>query len=53
MAKNSVRAKSIVQAPSLTLASGVTIPDSKMAREVTELVRDTANSLLFNHSSRV
>ena len=30
---------SIVQAPSLTLASGITIPDSKMAREVTELVR--------------
>ena len=24
-----------------------------MAREVTELVRDTENSLLFNHSSRV
>jgi hypothetical protein len=44
---------SIVQAESLTLASGVTIPDSKMAREVTELVRDTENSLLFNHSSRV
>ena len=44
---------SIVQAPSLTLASGITIPDSKMAREVTELVRDTENSLLFNHSSRV
>jgi hypothetical protein len=38
--------KSIVQAPSLTLASGITIPDSKMAREVTELVRDTENSLL-------
>ena len=44
---------SIVQTPSLTLASGVTIPDSKMAREITELVRDTENSLLFNHSSRV
>jgi hypothetical protein len=44
---------SIVQPPSLTLASGVAIPDSKMAREVTELVRDTENSLLFNHSSRV
>ncbi len=35
------------------LKSGVTIPDSKMAREVTELVHDTENSLLFNHSSRV
>ena len=44
---------SIVQAPSLNLVSGITIPDSKMAREVTELVRDTENSLLFNHSSRV
>jgi hypothetical protein len=45
--------KSIVQVPSLTLASGITIPDSKLAREATELVRDTENSLLFNHSSRV
>jgi hypothetical protein len=44
---------SVAQSQSLTLASGVTIPDSKMAREVTELVRDTENSLLFNHSSRV
>ena len=44
---------STAKAPSLTLASGVTIPDSKMAREVTQLVRDTENSLLFNHSSRV
>jgi hypothetical protein len=44
---------SIVQTESLTLASGVRIPDSKMARQVTELVRDTENSLLFNHSSRV
>jgi hypothetical protein len=32
---------------------GVTLPDSKLAREVTELVRDTATPLLFNHSSRV
>jgi hypothetical protein len=32
---------------------GVGLPDSKMAREVTELVRDTASELLFNHSSRV
>jgi hypothetical protein len=35
------------------LASGVTIPDSKLAREITELVRDTESPLLFNHSSRV
>ena len=32
---------------------GVTLPDSKLAREVTELVRDTATPLLFHHSSRV
>ena len=43
---------SIIEAPALTLASGVTIPDSRIAREVTEMVRDTENSLLFNHSSR-
>lgn len=33
--------------------AGVTIPDSKLAREVTEIVRDTESELLFNHSSRV
>jgi len=44
---------SIIEAPLLKLPSGVTIPDSKLAREATELVRDTQNSLLFNHSSRV
>jgi hypothetical protein len=32
---------------------GVSIPDSKLARKVTELVRDTESSLLFHHSSRV
>ena len=29
------------------------IPDSRMAREITELVRDTESPLLFHHSSRV
>jgi len=33
--------------------SGVTVPDTRLAREATELVRDTESSLLFNHSSRV
>ena len=51
--KTTKHTKSIVQVPSLTLASGITIPDSKLAREATEVVRDTENSLLFNHSSRV
>ncbi|TCL74660.1 HD domain-containing protein [Rhizobium sp. BK251] len=32
---------------------GISIPDSKLAREVTELVRDTESPLLFHHSSRV
>jgi HD superfamily phosphodiesterase len=33
--------------------SVVSIPDSKLAREITELVRDTESPLLFHHSSRV
>ena len=32
---------------------GVTIPDSRLGRAITEFVRDTENDLLFNHSSRV
>jgi hypothetical protein len=32
---------------------GVRIPDSKLAREITELVRDMESPLLFHHSSRV
>ncbi|MFL6710218.1 MAG: HD domain-containing protein [Massilia sp.] len=37
---------------SQTIAS-IIIPDSQMAREATELVRDTASDLLFHHSRRV
>ena len=33
--------------------AGIKIPDSKMAREATELVRDTESDLLFHHSTRV
>ncbi len=33
--------------------AGVTIPDSEMAREATELVRNTESALLFHHSTRV
>src|SRR6202045_521743 len=36
-----------------TSISGVVVPDSKLAREATELVRDTESPLLFNHSTRV
>ncbi len=32
---------------------GIRIPDSKLARAATELIRDTENDLLFHHSSRV
>src|SRR5258708_2506756 len=33
--------------------TGVVIPDSKLAPEATEWVRDTDRPLLFHHSSRV
>jgi HD domain len=33
--------------------SGVSIPDTKLGREIKEFIRDTETELLFNHSSRV
>ena len=33
--------------------NGISIPDSELARDVTQLVRDTELPLLFHHSSRV
>jgi hypothetical protein len=36
-----------------TLDSAAAIPDSKLARAITEFIRDTETDLLFNHSSRV
>jgi hypothetical protein len=36
-----------------TSIAGIKIPDSKLAREVTELIRDTESPLLFHHSTRV
>jgi hypothetical protein len=33
--------------------AGVKIPDSTLAQEVTQLIRDTESDLLFNHSNRV
>ena len=35
------------------IVEGVGIPDSKLAREITDLVRDTETPLLLHHSSRV
>src|ERR1700682_4443540 len=43
----------LTQASQTAPVSGVRIPDSKLAGEITEFVRDTESSLLFNHSSRV
>jgi HD domain len=50
MTQISTTAKDTAEAISV---SGVTIPDSKLVREATELVRDTESPLLFNHSTRV
>jgi hypothetical protein len=36
-----------------TAIAGIAIPDSAIAREATELVRDVATPLLFHHSRRV
>src|ERR1700730_11200225 len=36
-----------------TAIASVAIPDTKLAREIQEFVRDTDTELLFNHSSRV
>ncbi|WP_066820854.1 HD domain-containing protein [Sphingomonas mali] len=36
-----------------TIICGVSVPDSKIAREATEMLRDTSSELLFDHSLRV
>jgi hypothetical protein len=41
------------QAFQAALISGISIPDSTLANEITEFIRDTESTLLFNHSSRV
>lgn len=33
--------------------SGISIPDTQLAQEIQEFIRDTETELLFNHSSRV
>jgi|SRR5579859_2440182 len=35
------------------LISGIKVPDSRLAKKITEFIRDTEPDLLFNHSSRV
>ena len=34
-------------------AAGVTVPDTKLAREATELIRDRTSDLVYHHSRRV
>jgi len=36
-----------------TTIAGITLPDSVLAKAATQLVRDTENDLLYNHSRRV
>jgi hypothetical protein len=38
---------------SMAVLDGTGIPDSALARSITEFIRDTETQLLFNHSSRV
>jgi hypothetical protein len=42
-----------VTMPNAFSIDGISVPDSKLAREITELVRDTESDLLFHHSRRV
>src|SRR5258705_3096949 len=37
----------------MTTIETIAVPNSKLCKEITELVRDTEPELLFNHSSRV
>lgn len=43
----------VATALEVTSVSGVSVPNSKLAREITEFIRDNESPLLFNHSSRV
>ncbi|TDZ99343.1 hypothetical protein CCUG62472_00581 [Mycobacteroides salmoniphilum] len=37
----------------MTEIAGVEIPDTPLAREITEYIRDTEDDLLYHHSRRV
>jgi hypothetical protein len=52
-AGNSLRATSGGKTEAAIAIGGIVVPDSKLAREITEFVRDTESPLLFHHSSRV
>src|SRR6202051_3375342 len=42
-----------IQTSQAAFIAGIRVPDSKLANEITEFIRDTEPDLLFNHSSRV
>jgi HD domain len=50
---NEAMSSTTMKTTQIASISGVNIPDTKLAREATELVRDTESPLLFNHSTRV
>src|ERR1700722_18275851 len=43
----------IMTVESIETVAGICVPDSALAREVTEFIRDVEDDLLFNHSRRV
>jgi hypothetical protein len=47
------RSAMTLAAEKTSAVEGARIPDSRLAREITELVRDTESALLFHHSNRV
>jgi HD domain-containing protein len=44
---------SVRDAGIMTTAASITVPDTKMAAEATELVRNTTSELIYHHSRRV
>jgi hypothetical protein len=46
------RSTTTVAAEKTLTIEGIRIPDSRLAREITQFVRDTESALLFHHSSR-
>jgi hypothetical protein len=42
-----------MSAETIDTVAGIRVPDSALAREVTEFIRDAEDDLLFNHSRRV
>ena len=52
-ARSSPRAALGARSETSLAIAGISVPDSKLAHEITELVRDTESLLLFHYSSRV